>query len=100
MLDFFGFFTRKKPTTIATTSTPNLREEDEPLPEDATLLLDVVMSAQASPAIEETVMDYVISQRVARAKRLQRVADMMPEGAQRDFLQAHGLRSANAQARI
>lgn len=96
MISLFGFFARKKPTTIAATSTPNLREEDEPLPSDATLLLDIVMAAQASPELEETVMDYVISKRVERARRLQRIADMMPEGAQRDFLQAHGLRSANA----
>ena len=92
----FGFFTRKKPTTIATTSTPNLRDSDEPLPEDVTLLLDVVLAAQASPEVEETVMDYVVARRVERARRLQRIADMMPESAQRDFLRAHGLRSANA----
>lgn len=96
MISLFGFFARKKPTTTATTSTPNLREADVPLSSDATVLLDIVMATQASPEVEETVMDYVISQRVARAKRLQRIADMMPEGAQRDFLQAHGLRSANA----
>lgn len=96
MLDFFGSFARKKPTTVFTTLTPNLGESDEPLPSDATLLLDVVMAAQASPAIEETVMDYMVARRVERAKRLQRIADMMPDGQQKAFLQAHGLRSANA----
>lgn len=100
MVSLFGFFARKKPTTTAITSAPNLRDADARPSDDTTLLLDIVMAAQASPEVEETVMDYVVARRVERAKRLQRIADMMPEGTQRDFLRAHGLRSANAQARI